>query len=56
MTQGLTAHDFVTEAYAVQAGDVALVHAAAGSLGRRVWGYPWGESSHSSCRPSAVTD
>jgi NADPH2:quinone reductase len=36
MLQGLTAHHFVTEAYPVQADDVALVHAAAGGLGRLV--------------------
>jgi NADPH:quinone reductase len=36
MMQGLTAHHFVTEAYAVQPGDVALVHAAAGGVGRLI--------------------
>lgn len=34
MMQGLTAHHFVTEAFDVQRGDVAVVHAAAGGLGR----------------------
>jgi NADPH2:quinone reductase len=34
MMQGLTAHHVATEAYAVQPGDVALVHSAAGGLGR----------------------
>lgn len=33
MMQGLTASHFATEFYAVQPGDVALVHAAAGGLG-----------------------
>ncbi|GLY83514.1 quinone oxidoreductase family protein [Actinoallomurus iriomotensis] len=36
MMQGLTAHHFVTEAYQVRPGDVALVHAAAGGLGRLI--------------------
>lgn len=34
MMQGLTAHHFVTEAFDVRPGDVAVVHAAAGGLGR----------------------
>ena len=34
MMQGLTAHGFATEAYPVRPGDVALVHAAAGGVGR----------------------
>ena len=33
MLQGLTAHYLVTSTYAVQPGDVALVHAAAGGVG-----------------------
>jgi NADPH2:quinone reductase len=33
MMQGLTANHFTTQAYAVQPGDVALVHAAAGGVG-----------------------
>jgi hypothetical protein len=28
MMQGLTAHDFTTQAYEVRAGDIAVVHAA----------------------------
>ncbi|MFE3170102.1 quinone oxidoreductase family protein [Amycolatopsis sp. NPDC059090] len=36
MMQGITAHHFTTEAYPVEAGDVVLVHAAAGGLGRLV--------------------
>jgi NADPH2:quinone reductase len=34
MMQGLTASHFATDFYPVQAGDVALVHAAAGGLGQ----------------------
>jgi NADPH2:quinone reductase len=34
MLQGLTAHYLVTSTYAVKAGDVALVHAAAGGVGQ----------------------
>jgi NADPH:quinone reductase len=34
LMQGLTAHAFATEAYPVRPGDVALVHAAAGGVGR----------------------
>jgi len=34
MLQGLTAHYLVTSTYAVQPGDVALVHAAAGGVGQ----------------------
>lgn len=34
MMQGLTASHFATDFYPVQEGDVALVHAAAGGLGR----------------------
>ena len=34
MLQGLTAHYLVTSTYAVGAGDVALVHAAAGGVGQ----------------------
>ena len=34
MLQGLTAHYLVTSTYAVRAGDVALVHAAAGGVGQ----------------------
>jgi NADPH2:quinone reductase len=34
MLQGITASHFATEFYAVQPGDVALVHAAAGGVGR----------------------
>jgi NADPH2:quinone reductase len=33
MMQGLTAHNLATATYAVQPGDIALVHAAAGGLG-----------------------
>ncbi|GAA4529134.1 quinone oxidoreductase family protein [Amycolatopsis samaneae] len=33
MMQGLTAHHFTTETYAVQPGDTAVVHAAAGGVG-----------------------
>jgi NADPH2:quinone reductase len=33
MMQGLTANHFTTQAYAVQPGDVTLVHAAAGGVG-----------------------
>jgi NADPH:quinone reductase len=33
MMQGVTAHHFATEFYAVKPGDVALVHAAAGGVG-----------------------
>jgi NADPH2:quinone reductase len=33
MMQGLTANHFATDFYAVQPGDIALVHAAAGGLG-----------------------
>jgi NADPH:quinone reductase-like Zn-dependent oxidoreductase len=36
MMQGVTAHHFTTEAYPIKAGDVAVVHAAAGGLGRLV--------------------
>lgn len=36
MMQGLSAHHFATEAYPVQPGDVAVVHAAAGGVGRLV--------------------
>jgi NADPH:quinone reductase-like Zn-dependent oxidoreductase len=36
MMQGITAHHFTTEAYPVEAGDVLLVHAAAGGLGRLI--------------------
>ncbi|MDX2851150.1 quinone oxidoreductase family protein [Actinacidiphila glaucinigra] len=36
MMQGITAHHFTTEAYPVAHGDVALVHAAAGGLGRLI--------------------
>lgn len=34
MLQGMTAHYLVTSTYAVQPGDVALVHAAAGGVGQ----------------------
>jgi NADPH2:quinone reductase len=34
MMQGLTASHFATDFYPVQAGDIALVHAAAGGVGR----------------------
>ena len=34
MLQGLTAHYLVTSTYAVQPGDIALVHAAAGGVGQ----------------------
>src|SRR6478609_3893513 len=34
MLQGLTAHYLTTSTYAVQAGDIALVHAAAGGVGQ----------------------
>jgi NADPH2:quinone reductase len=34
MLQGMTAHYLVNSTYAVQAGDVALVHAAAGGVGQ----------------------
>ena len=34
MMQGLTAHGFATEVYPVRAGDIAVVHAAAGGVGR----------------------
>ncbi len=33
MMQGLTAHHFITETYAVRPGDTAVVHAAAGGVG-----------------------
>ncbi|AME26989.1 alcohol dehydrogenase (plasmid) [Burkholderia sp. PAMC 26561] len=33
LMQGLTAHHFVTETYAIQPGDTALVHSAAGGVG-----------------------
>jgi NADPH2:quinone reductase len=33
MMQGLTASHFVTEVYAIEPGDIALVHAAAGGVG-----------------------
>ncbi|MEU6479313.1 quinone oxidoreductase [Streptomyces sp. NPDC047017] len=33
LLQGLTAHHFTTETYAVQPGDTAVVHAAAGGVG-----------------------
>ncbi|WP_426502988.1 quinone oxidoreductase family protein [Dactylosporangium sp. McL0621] len=36
MMQGVTAHHFTTEAYPVKPGDVAVVHAAAGGLGKFV--------------------
>ncbi|WP_372666046.1 quinone oxidoreductase family protein [Amycolatopsis kentuckyensis] len=36
LMQGITAHHFTTEAYPVRAGDVVLVHAAAGGLGRLI--------------------
>lgn len=36
MMQGITAHHFTTEVYPVQDGDVVLVHAAAGGLGRLI--------------------
>ncbi len=34
MMQGLTANHFTTETYAIQAGDTAVVHAAAGGVGQ----------------------
>jgi NADPH2:quinone reductase len=36
MMQGMTAHHVVTEAYPVQAGDIAVVHSAAGGVGRLI--------------------
>jgi NADPH:quinone reductase len=36
MMQGISAHNFVTESYPVRPGEIALVHAASGGLGRLV--------------------